>query len=41
MAVVKIAGKQFLVEEGQQIVVPFQDLEIGKTLEAKTCYREI
>lgn len=35
MAVVKIAGKQFLVEEGQQIVVPHLDLEIGKIFETK------
>jgi ribosomal protein L21 len=35
MAVVKIGGKQFVVNEGKNIIVPFCDLEIGKTLEAK------
>lgn len=35
MAVVKIAGKQFVVADGQVITVPYLDLEIGKTLITK------
>ncbi|MDO8513172.1 MAG: bL21 family ribosomal protein [bacterium] len=32
MAVVKIAGKQFVVKDGQRLNVPYLDLEIGKSL---------
>ena len=35
MAVVKLAGKQFVVAQGQIITVPYHDLEIGKTLIVK------
>lgn len=35
MAVAKIAGKQFVVEEGKTITVPFLDLEIGQSLKTK------
>lgn len=35
MAVVKIAGKQFVLNDGKRITTPFVDLEVGKILETK------
>ncbi len=40
MAVVKIAGKQFVVAQGQIITVPYLDLEIGKILKTKDLLSE-